>query len=143
MSIRTAQATWNGPLKTGTGTFKLHSGWSAPYSFKTRFGEGETGTNPEELIAAAHASCYAMALSFMLEQAGFTVKAVNATASVHLDPLPAGGFAISEIVLDVNAEVPGIDEAQFMKIAQEAKENCPISKALASVKISGNYKLIG
>lgn len=135
MSIRTANARWEGTLKAGKGLFALHSGYSAPYSFQTRFGEGETGTNPEELIAAAHASCYAMALSAGLEKAGFPARLVETTASVHLDT-QAGGFAITEIMLDVKADVPGIDNALFTQIAEETKMNCPVSKALASVKIN-------
>ncbi|MFA6036530.1 MAG: OsmC family protein [Legionellales bacterium] len=141
MLIRKAHAQWNGTLKEGHGKFEVgNSRWSAPYSFQTRFGEGEQGTNPEELIAAAHASCYAMALAATLEQAGFIATAVDATANVRLDTVP-GGFAITEITLDVNAKVPGLDAAQFATIAEQVKTNCPVSKALASVKITLNARL--
>lgn len=136
MFVRTAKAHWAGTLKEGEGKFELGSGlWSSSYSFHTRFGEEKSGTNPEELLAAAHASCYAMALSFALEQAGHTAKDVTATATVNLGAVP-GGFAITEILLDVKAQVPDIAEPLFLTIAQQAKVNCPISKALASVKIT-------
>ncbi len=141
MPTSTANATWTGGLKTGQGEFKLGTGlWSAPYSFKTRF-EGAAGTNPEELIAAAHASCYAMALSGALEQAGFSPTAINTTAKVHIDNV-SGGFAITEILLDVKANVPGISEAQFASLAEQTKVGCPVSKALASVKISLSAELL-
>lgn len=141
MLIRKAHAQWNGTLKEGNGKFEVgNSRWSAPYSFQTRFGEGEQGTNPEELIAAAHASCFAMALAATLEQSGFVANAVNATANVRLDTVP-GGFSITEITLDVTAKVPGIDAAQFAIIAEQVKTNCPVSKALASVKITLTARL--
>lgn len=141
MIIRKAAAQWHGGLKEGHGQFEVgDSRWSAPYSFQTRFGEGEQGTNPEELIAAAHASCYSMALAATLEKSGFIAQAINTTAKVRLDTV-AGGFAITEISLDVNAKVPGIDAAQFALIAEQVKENCPVSKALASVEIKLHAQL--
>lgn len=141
MSINTAVAHWVGTLKTGQGNFELGSGlWSAPYSFKTRF-EGEQGTNPEELIAAAHASCYSMALSGALEQAGFPATSIETKAQVRLDKVP-DGFAITEIVLDAKAVVPGIDDALFATIADATKTGCPVSRALSSVKITLNATLL-
>jgi len=135
MFVRTAKAHWEGNLKEGQGKFELGSGlWASSYSFHTRFDEEKSGSNPEELLAAAHASCYAMALSFALEQAGYTPQAVNTTATVHLAAV-AGGFGITEILLEVKAKVPDIAEPLFLTIAQQAKVNCPISKAL-SVKIT-------
>ncbi len=141
MVIRKASAQWNGTLKEGTGKLEVgNARWSAPYSFETRFGAGEQGTNPEELIAAAHASCYSMALAATLEKSGFVAEAVNTTANVRLDTVE-GGFAITEISLDVTAKVPGIDDTQFATIANEVKSNCPVSKALASVKINLTARL--
>lgn len=142
MLIRKANAQWTGTLKEGSGKFEIgNNRWSAPYSFQSRFGEGEQGTNPEELIAAAHASCYSMALAATLEKSGFVATSVNTTASVRLDTVE-GGFAITEITLDVTAKVPGIDDTQFATIADEVKNNCPVSKALASVKISLTARLV-
>ncbi len=136
MVIRKANAIWEGTLKEGKGTFEVGQGaWSAPYSFQSRFGEGEHGTNPEELIAAAHASCFSMALAATLEQAGYVAHSVVTNARVRLDTVP-GGFAITEITLDVIAKVPNISETQFLDIAQQVKLNCPVSKALSSVKIT-------
>jgi lipoyl-dependent peroxiredoxin len=136
MSINTAKALWDGTLKQGHGKFELGSKlWSAPYTFKSRF-EGAQGTNPEELIAAAHASCFSMALSGGLEHAGFPSESIETIATVKLDALSGGGFAITEILLDVKASVPGITEKQFAEIAEATKVNCPVSKALASVKIT-------
>ena len=133
---RTASAQWSGGLQDGIGTITSGSGVlsSTPYGFKSRFAEGP-GTNPEELLAAAHSSCYAMALSFALEQAGYTPRSVNASAAVTLAAV-GGGFAITEILLEVKAQVPDIAEQLFLTIAQQAKINCPLSKALASVKIT-------
>lgn len=142
MLIRKASAQWMGTLKEGSGKFEVGNGrWSAPYSFQTRFGEGEQGTNPEELIAAAHASCYSMALAATLEKSGFIAESVNTTANVRLDTID-NGFAITEIALNVMAKVPGIDDTQFATIADEVKLNCPVSKALASVKINLTANLI-
>jgi osmotically inducible protein OsmC len=135
MAVRTAEGEWKGDLKEGSGIVTLGSGaYSGPYSFKSRFEEG-TGTNPEELIAAAHSGCFSMAFSAGLSAAGFTPTRIHTTAKVHFGPVE-GGFAIGKIELVTEAEVPGIDEATFQQQAEAAKKGCPISKALASVPIS-------
>lgn len=135
MIVRKSNAEWLGDLKSGTGSVALGSGaFAGPYSFQSRFESG-TGTNPEELVAAAHAGCYSMAFSHALASAGFTPKRVATTAAVKLEAV-AGGFAITGIELVMEAVVPGIEEAQFQAIAAEAKVGCPISKALAAVPIS-------
>ena len=132
MATRSAEAQWRGDLASGSGTFDVASGLlSGKYSFKTRF-EDEPGTNPEELIAAAHASCFSMALSNILAEAGHTADSVNTTAKVHLRMLD-GGPTISQIDLATEGNVPGIDQAQFADYAQQAKEGCPVSRALAAV----------
>jgi osmotically inducible protein OsmC len=134
MAVRTAKANWTGGgLKDGSGTMAFGSGaFEGQYSFSSRFEEG-TGTNPEELIAAAHAGCYAMALSLGLENAGFPPEDINTNARVHLTPKDGGGFEISKVELDVEAKVPGIDEAKFAEVAEATKTGCPVSVALASV----------
>lgn len=110
-----------------------------PYNFKLRFEDesGKAGTNPEELIAAAHSGCYAMALSFAIEQAGFAADQLDVQAIVQLDQVE-GGFAISGITLDLKGEVADMSEDQFMKLAEDAKENCPVSQALSAVPIHLN-----
>lgn len=138
MPQRKADAVWKGDLKGGKGTMKFGSGaFEGAYSFASRFEEG-TGTNPEELIGAAHAGCFSMALSNELAKAGFTPKSVNTTASVTLD---AGAGAITKINLKASANVPDIDNDKFQEIANGAKENCPVSKALKGVNISLDAKL--
>ena len=134
MAIRKANAKWEGGLQSGKGNVKLGSGaFEGSYSFKSRFEEG-TGTNPEELIGAAHAGCYSMALSANLEKAGFKPESVQTEAEVHLDK--AGeGFTISKIKLTTQASVPDISKEEFQQQATMAKENCPVSKALAGVAI--------
>lgn len=133
MPQRKADAIWKGDLKTGNGTMKFGSGaFEGSYSFASRFEEG-TGTNPEELIGAAHAGCFSMALSNELDKAGFTPKSVETTANVTLD---AGAGAITKINLKASANVPDIDNDKFQEIATGAKENCPVSKALKGVNIS-------
>jgi osmotically inducible protein OsmC len=118
---------------------KIGSGaWEGPYSFKSRFEDG-AGTNPEELIAAAHAGCYSMALSAALGKAGSPPKRVRTKAKVDLRK-EEGGFRISNILLTTTASVPGIDNAKFQQIAEEAKRNCPVSKVLSSAEISLNAK---
>ncbi len=140
-AVRTSEAEWKGSLPEGGGTMKLGSGaYQGAYSFKSRFESG-TGTNPEELIGAAHAGCFSMALSHGLSQAGHTPTRVHTTAKVHLDKA-GGGFAITRIELDCEAEVPGIDEATFRQQAETAKTNCPVSKALAGTDITLNAKLL-
>jgi len=141
MAVRTAEGEWKGDLKEGAGQITLGSGaYSGPYSFKSRFEDG-TGTNPEELIAAAHSGCFSMALSAALAGAGFTPKRVHTTAKVHFGPVE-GGFAISKIELVTEAEIPGIDNETFQQQAEGAKKGCPISKALASVPISLEATLV-
>ncbi len=122
---RNATAVWNGTGKEGNGTMSTQSGVmsNAQYSYKTRFEDG-IGTNPEELMAAAHAGCFSMKLSFVLNAAGFTADEINTTCGIHLE---AGVITKSE--LTVSAKVPGIDAAKFMELANEAKANCPVSKA--------------
>jgi lipoyl-dependent peroxiredoxin len=132
MATRTADANWNGTLTEGSGTMEFGGGaFSGAYSAKSRFEEGE-GTNPEELIAAAHAGCFSMALSLGLEQAGHPSESVRTTADVHLTPAD-GGFEISRIDLHTRARVPGIDADEFQRVAEATKQGCPVSKALAAV----------
>lgn len=132
MPKRRADARWDGSLKNGNGTMRMASGaYEGPYSFESRFEEGE-GTNPEELIAAAHAGCYSMALSGDLGQAGHEVESVETNATVQIDQIE-GGFEISRIDLATTARVPGIAEDEFQQIAEAAKKGCPVSKALGGV----------
>jgi lipoyl-dependent peroxiredoxin len=128
--IRKASAVWNGSLKEGKGTISTESGVlsSAQYSFSTRF-ENARGTNPEDLIAAAHAGCFTMALSAQLGNAGITPESLETTASVTLEKLEAG-FTITKVHLDVDAHIPGADPAAFQKAADAAKAGCPISRLL-------------
>jgi len=125
-----ASAQWQGSLKEGTGTISTGSGAlvDKPYSFKTRF-EGEQGTNPEELIGAAHAGCFSMAFSMILGMAGFTPDKITTSATITLEPKD-GGFAITASHLEVTATIPGIDEATFQDLAGKAKAGCPVSKLL-------------
>jgi osmotically inducible protein OsmC len=125
-----ASAVWQGTLKEGTGTMSTGSGAlvAKPYSFKTRF-EGEQGTNPEELIGAAHAGCFSMAFSMILGLAGFTPDKIETTATITLEAKD-GGFAITASHLDLTASIPGIDEATFLDLAGKAKAGCPVSKVL-------------
>jgi len=127
---RNAKAVWKGGLKDGKGTISTDSGVlsETQYSFNTRFEEGK-GTNPEELIAAAHAGCFSMALSAQLEDAGLTAESIRTTASVRLDKTDAG-FAVTSVHLDVAARVPGADRRAFETAAQNAKAGCPVSKVL-------------
>ena len=139
---RSAQAVWNGPIKQGQGTVSLESGaFEGPYSFTSRFEDG-TGTNPEELIAAAHAGCFAMAFSGNLGRAGHEPKRIEAKAEVHLEK-QGDGFVISRIHLVCEAEVPGIEETAFMDVANRSKETCPVSKVLAGAQITLDAKLAG
>ena len=140
MSVRKANAVWEGRLRDGKGRVKLGSGgFEGAYSFASRFEDG-TGTNPEELLGGAHAACFSMALSAGLEKAGFPATSVATTAKVHLEKGDAG-FAVTQIDLETDAVVPGIDEATFAAQAEAAKAGCPISKALAAVTITLNAKL--
>ena len=137
---RKASAEWKGGLKDGKGTISTDSGVlaSTQYSFGTRFEEGK-GTNPEELIAAAHAGCFSMALSGQLTNAGLTAERINTTASVTLEKLDSG-FAITSVHLDVKAKVPGADQKAFDTAANNAKSGCPVSKLL-NAKITMDAKL--
>ena len=135
MPVRSAQARWEGNLKDGAGTMKLASGaYEGKYSFGSRF-EENPGANPEEMIAAAHAGCFSMALSAGLGKSGFNPQSVETSAKVHLTKDDAG-FSISRIDLTTVAVVPDIDEATFMEHANGAKANCPVSRALAAVEIT-------
>ena len=139
MPVRSAQAEWNGDLPHGKGTMKTQTGsFDGQYSFSSRFEEG-TGTNPEELIAAAHAGCFSMALSHGLAQAGHTPTSVRTTAKVHIQ----AGQGITHIDLVTRATVPGLDAEAFQKAAQEAKVGCPVSKALAATPINLDAALEG
>ena len=132
MPRRTAEARWDGSLEQGNGTMRIASGsYEGPYSFQSRF-EGGDGTNPEELIAAAHAGCFSMALSGELGRAGYDAESVETAATVHLDKVDEG-FGITRIELDTRASVPGIDADEFHEIAEGAKRGCPVSRALAAV----------
>jgi lipoyl-dependent peroxiredoxin len=127
---RTAQAEWQGSGKEGKGTLTSKSGVlsATPYGFNTRFGD-QKGTNPEELVAAAHAGCFAMALAFALQAAGFAPTRLGVSAAVTLES-EGSGFKISKSALKLEANVPGIDREQFQKIAEGAKAGCPVSKVL-------------
>ena len=134
MPIRNSEAEWRGKLKEGDGRVKLGSGaFEGRYSFPSRFESGQ-GTNPEELLGASHAACFSMALAFGLEKAGHPATRVHTVAKVHLEQA-GGGFAIGRIELECEAEVPGLDDPAFQKEAESAKQNCPISKALAATPI--------
>jgi lipoyl-dependent peroxiredoxin len=128
--IRKAKAIWHGTGRAGDGTLTTDSGVldNTPYSFKTRF-ENEKGTNPEELIAAAHAGCFTMALAFQLQGAGFTPTELVTDAAVSLDP-EGRGFRISRSALALRAKVPNLDQATFDRLAADAEKNCPVSKVL-------------
>jgi len=140
--IREAHAQWEGDLRGGKGTMAFGSGaFEGQYSFRSRFEDG-TGTNPEELIGAAHAGCFSMAFSNMLAQAGHTPTSVRTTARVHLEPVD-GKQTINLVELSSEAVVPGIDEARFQEIAAEAKAGCPVSRALAAVSITLEAALVG
>lgn len=130
MPIRTATARWLGTLTEGSGTLRTgKGGLEGHYSFASRFEEGE-GTNPEELVGAAHAGCFSMALSKVLADAGFAPTSVDTTAQVHLNKTDAG-MTVTRIHLDTTGNVPGVDEAEFVKHAETAKATCPISRLLA------------
>lgn len=135
MPTRTADAVWNGGLAEGSGTLKTGSGAiDQSYTWKARAEDG-AGTNPEELIAAAHAGCYSMAFAHILGGAGFKPKSIRTTAKVAFEK-QGDGFAITRIDLVTEAEIPGIDDAAFQKHANSAKEGCPVSKALSATPIS-------
>ena len=138
---KTASAVWQGDLKSGKGTISTQSGVlkDNPYGFNTRF-EGAPGTNPEELIGAAHAGCFSMAFSMMLGQAGLTPERIDTTAEVTLDKQDEG-FAITAIALTMKAKVPGASNEQFQEIANKAKEGCPVSRVLnAQISLSATLE---
>ena len=138
MITRNAHAVWNDTLKSGSGTMKFGS-FEGTYSFATRF-ENKAGTNPEELIGAAHAGCFSMALANTLDKAGHTPKSVETKADVHLDPQQG---AITRIDLHTEVTAPGLDDDAFQRLAEDAKKNCPVSKALAGVDIHLDATLAG
>ena len=142
MPTRKASAKWEGGLK-GKGSFRGETGAvDAAYNFSSRFENG-TGSNPEELLAAAEAACYSMALSLALEKEGVTSPTVETTAACTVAPQPGGGFKITTMHLDVRARVPGVDAEKFRQIAEATKEGCPVSKALkGNVEITLNAQLV-
>ena len=140
-TISKASAVWNGKLRDGNGTFEAGSGsFNGAYTFATRF-EGKPGTNPEELVGAAHAGCFSMALSAGLGKAGFEPKRITTEAKVDLEKV-GEGFQITRIHLDTEAEIPGIERSVFEKHAHEAKANCPVSKALTGPEITLTARLV-
>ena len=141
MPVRSADAVWEGDLKSGKGTMRFSGGaFEGPYSFSSRFEEGK-GTNPEELIAAAHAGCFSMAFSGGLTRAGFIPTRVTTNAKAKLEKV-GEGFKITTIELTTQGLVPGIDEKMFQEVAENAKKNCPVSQALAGVNIVLSAKLL-
>src|SRR6201996_330224 len=138
---RTASAVWKGSLKDGKGVISSQSGVlkETQYSFSTRFENG-VGTNPEELIAAAHAGCFTMALSAQLGNAGMTAESIDTTATVTLEKVE-GGFGITTVHLDVKAKIPGADKAKFDEAAQNAEKGCPVSRVL-NAKITMSAQLV-
>ena len=140
---RKASATWKGDIKAGNGVISTQSLAldDKQYSFKSRFETGN-GTNPEELIAAAHAGCFSMAFANALAEAGFTATQVKTTATVHLDPAAEGGPAVTKIHLVCDSVVPNIDKAKYEEIAVNAKTGCPISKLLKAAEITLDANLV-
>ncbi|HVN56018.1 MAG TPA: OsmC family protein [Anaerolineaceae bacterium] len=140
MAVRTSEAIWEGSLREGKGTMKLASGtYEGAFTWSSRFEEAP-GTNPEELVAAAHAGCFSMSLSSNLGKAGFTPRRIHTTSQVKIE-LVEGKNRITQIHLETEASVPGIDEARFQEVAKYAKENCPVSVALSSVPMTMNARL--
>jgi osmotically inducible protein OsmC len=139
MAVRSSEATWKGTLREGSGTMKLASGaYEGAYTYASRFEEGK-GTNPEELIGAAHAGCFSQFLAALLTKAEFSPNSIHTTATVHLGEGPT----ITKIELITEAEVPGINGDQFAELANQAKANCPVSKALSAVEeITLDAKLV-
>lgn len=140
MPIREANAVWEGTLKKGRGTFRLpRSSWEGQYTFSSRFESGE-GTNPEELVGAAHAGCFSMALAGMIADEGYEPEVIRTKAEVNLDKTP-GGWGIESITLVTTAVVPEMGEKEFEEVALKAKKNCPVSRALAGTRIELDAKL--
>jgi osmotically inducible protein OsmC len=141
MAIRTADATWRGNLAQGSGHMRFGNGaFDGPYDFRSRMADGK-GTNPEELLGAAHAGCFSMALALQLTNAGVTVKSIHTTAKVHFEER-GGGWSIHRIDLDTEASISDMAAAAFEEQAQNAKKNCPISRALSGVDIHLRAKLL-
>ncbi|GAB1580168.1 OsmC family protein [Phyllobacterium phragmitis] len=142
---RKAMAIWKGGLKDGSGTLDTQSGAlrELPYNFKARFEDenGKSGTNPEELLAAAHAGCFAMQLSHFLAENGTPAEKLEATAAVSINPASGGGFEITKSAITLVGTVPGISEDDFRKFANQAKEACPLSKALGAIEITLDARL--
>ncbi|GGA91633.1 OsmC family peroxiredoxin [Brucella endophytica] len=142
---RKATAVWKGGLTGGTGILDTQSGAlkNLPYNFKARFEDesGKAGTNPEELLAAAHAGCFAMQLSHFLAENGTPAQKLDATATVSVNPAPGGGFEITKSALTLVGTVPNISEADFRKFASQAKEACPLSKALGAIEVTLDARL--
>jgi lipoyl-dependent peroxiredoxin len=142
MPARTADARWEGALKDGKGTMRFGSGaFEGPYSFSSRFEDG-AGTNPEELIAAAHAGCFSMKLSGVLASDGHVATSIDTTATVNLEKGDAG-FRIERIDLKTTATVPGISEAEFQKAAETAKTECPVSQLVTGAEVTLDATLAG
>ncbi len=141
MPRRKAEARWDGSLTEGRGNMRMATGsYEGPYSFQSRFEEGD-GTNPEELIAAAHAGCFSMALSGELGDAGYEPDSVETTATVHIEKADPG-FKITQIDLDTKARVPGIEQEEFQRQVEAAKVGCPVSQALAATEITVSAELL-
>jgi lipoyl-dependent peroxiredoxin len=140
MSISKAHATWDGTLKEGKGVMKPANGAESPFSMGTRF-EGKPGTNPEEMIGAALAGCFSMALSLGLQTAGATPRKIKTTSDVKLEKV-GDGFSITKIELSTEVEATGIDEAKFQQVAEQTKKGCPVGKALSAVEIGLRAKLV-
>jgi osmotically inducible protein OsmC len=141
MSVRKAQAVWNGTLGKGSGIMSLGSGSSnGAYSFSSRFENGK-GSNPEELLGAAFAGCFSMALSMLLEQAGFPPTSIRTEANVSIDKV-GDGFSITTISLDTEGTVPGCSDEVFLRYANAAKTGCPVAKALTGASVSLNARLV-
>jgi len=140
MTVRNAKAVWQGDLKTGNGRMTFGGRFDQPFSFGTRFENGE-GSNPEELIGAALAGCFSMALSAGLGAAGFAAKRIESQADVHLEK-SGDGFRISRIQLRTAAEIPGIENGKFQEIAEATKKGCPVSQALSATPIQLEARLI-
>ena len=142
MPTRTAEAEWNGNLAEGNGRLKVGSNaFDGPYSFKSRFEEGQSATNPEELLGAAHAGCFTMALAAQLSRERIVPTRIHTAAKVKLEKI-GEAFTITRIDLETEAEVPGVDDATFQKFANDAKQNCPLSKALAATEIHLTARLL-
>lgn len=142
MAVRKGSAEWKGNLKDGKGTLSSERGAlnNIPYNFTSRFEDGKDTTNPEEILGAAHAACFSMALASNLSKEGFTVKSIKTVDDVHLEKLE-NGFTITKIVINTEGSVEGVDDATFQKIAEATKEGCPVSRAISAEKVL-NAKLV-